>query len=129
MSAGVSAGSKKFVRAHRISWEIANGPVPDGLFILHKCDNQGCVNPAHLYAGTQQQNVRDRAQRKRGKEHRQGGIANDNAKLSEDDVMAIRVLRKKGVGQTGIGRMFGVSQAQISKIENGKAWQSLRDEG
>jgi hypothetical protein len=125
MSAGVFYGAKKFVKAHRVSWEIANGPVPDGLNILHKCDNQGCVNPAHLYAGTQQQNVRDRAVRRRGKEHRQNGSANDNAKLTDAQIVAVRELRKAGQSQMDISRMFGMSQSQISKILNGKAWAHL----
>ena len=109
-------GKQKFVRAHRLSWEIANGPVPDGLNILHKCDNQGCVNPAHLYAGTQQRNVQDRADRKRGREQRQWGADNTNAKLSEQDVKFIRELCAGGKTQAAVAALFGVGQPQISRI-------------
>lgn len=50
-----------FIRAHRYAWYLANGPIPDGMVICHKCDNPGCVNPAHLFIGTQDQNNKDRA--------------------------------------------------------------------
>ena len=52
-------GGKRVDRAHRISWAIANGPIPEGAHILHHCDNRPCVNPAHLFIGTNQDNVND----------------------------------------------------------------------
>ncbi len=54
--------------AHRVAWQIANGHIPAGLLILHKCDNPSCVNPDHLYAGTQKDNVRDKLERYRSRE-------------------------------------------------------------
>jgi HNH endonuclease len=53
------------LRAHRVSYEHHIGPIPDGLFVLHNCDNPPCINPAHLYAGTAQKNIDDKVARDR----------------------------------------------------------------
>jgi hypothetical protein len=62
-------GGGKYVRAHRFAYELANGPIPSGLLVLHSCDNQRCVNPAHLRAGTQGENAREAVERGRMRPH------------------------------------------------------------
>lgn len=114
-------GRPRWVKAHRLSWEIAHGePVPEGRQVLHHCDNPPCVNPAHLYVGGYAENMRDRAVRDRGKEQR--GSSNTNAKVSDADVAAIRETIKTGRSQAEVGRMFGLSQPQVSRIVRGVSW-------
>lgn len=59
----IADGFNSSIFAHRASWEICNGPIPEGKFVLHKCDNKLCVNPNHLYIGTQRNNMEDRRKR------------------------------------------------------------------
>lgn len=118
---------RRTVKAHRLSWELAAGhPVPDGLFVLHHCDNPPCVNPAHLYVGTKAQNARDRAVRRRGKEQHQNGEANDNAKLTEAKVRAIfHAVHADGATQDAVAQYFGVSQVTVHRIVHRKTWRHL----
>lgn len=121
-------GTSQFVKAHRLSWELAHGePVPDGRYVLHGCDNPPCVNPAHLRVGTGAENTADRAERRRGKEHRQHGEANDNAKLTEDDVRAIiaELQRLPRRSQASIAEQFGIKQPQVSRIMRRVNWAHL----
>lgn len=131
MHAGPLYPDRRWIRAHRLSWEIAHGePVPAGRDVLHHCNNPPCCNPAHLYVGSTQDNAHDRADRKRGKEHRQQGEANDNAKLTEADVrMIIKELQRlPRRSQASIAAQFGVKQQQISRIMRRQSWAHLWDE-
>jgi HNH endonuclease len=112
-------------RAHRVSWEMHNGrPVPEGLFVLHHCDNPPCVNPAHLYVGTKVDNARDRIVRGRSRHY--GAEANPNAKLVEADVRTIIAAVAGGETQTAVAKRYGISQAHVSEIVRGKSWAGLR---
>lgn len=116
---GRSRGNNR-VGAHRIAYELAKGEIPAGLHVLHSCDNRRCCNPAHLRVGTNLDNVADRAARKRGREHRQSGEANANAKLTDAQVEEIRRAATGARGeQTALARKYGVKQAQIWRILNG----------
>jgi predicted XRE-type DNA-binding protein len=117
-------GNKRFVRAHRLSWEIHNGAsVPKGLCVLHHCDNPPCVNPAHLYVGDRADNARDRAERNRGKQ--QHGETNDNAKLTEAQVREIDELVKGGATQMEVAARFGIKQPQVSRIIRRETWREI----
>jgi predicted XRE-type DNA-binding protein len=119
---------QRWVKAHRLSWEMHNGEeLPADACVLHTCDNPGCVHPGHLYVGTRKDNAQDRAERKRGKEHRQQGENNDNAKLTEAQVRAIigELQKLPRRSQTSIATEFGVNQQQVSRIMHRKNWAHL----
>lgn len=112
---GVLPGDKKNTRAHRLSYEIHNGEIPDGLFVCHKCDNPGCVNPDHLFTGTAKDNNRDALMKGRNFI----GEKNGNAKLSYENVKEI--LSSELNGQQ-LADKFGVTRATINAIRRGETW-------
>lgn len=102
--------------AHRVSWELNRGAIPDGLYVLHRCDNRKCVNPNHLFLGTFHQNMADMMAKKR----QPAGMRNAHARLTDD---SIRVIRSSSLKQAELAAMFGVSQPTISEIRAGKIWR------
>lgn len=110
-------GGKDF-SAHRISWELYVGPVPDGLCVLHKCDTPACVNPAHLFLGTQADNVRDMISK--GRDYDKSGHGNPRAKLTPQQVMEIRGMPRRN--QAEIGQVYGIAQSSVSRIQRGKVY-------
>jgi len=76
--------------AHRVSWELHFGTIPEGLWVLHECDNPPCVRPDHLFLGTQLDNINDMLFKKRGRNGSSVGVLHGRAKLSESEVYAIR---------------------------------------
>ena len=114
----------KRVRAHRVAWELDNGiPVPPGLDVLHRCDTPPCCNPAHLFLGTQAENLADRDRKGRAVYRR--GTNNGSARLSEGDVRQIRNLAKNGVQQKDIAARFDIAQATVSLIVGRKTWRHI----
>lgn len=101
--------------AHRVSWIIFNGEIPNKLWVLHKCDNPKCVNPKHLFLGTSQDNVDDR-----NKKNRQAsGDKVGTSKLSKEEVSEIKRLHSTGnYTQKELSEIYGVSGANISYIIN-----------
>lgn len=112
----------KLVRAHRLSYEIHNGPIPEGMVIRHSCDNPACTNPRHLAVGTYRQNIQDAMERNRVRAHGRHGMA----KLTEDAVTAIRSMRSAGATLRAIAAEFHISSGHVSNIVQGKAWRSGR---
>lgn len=111
--------------AHRVAWRLANGPIPDGHFVLHNCDNPPCCNPAHLYTGTQKQNIADIYSRGRQSKWNRRGEANSFAKLTDDAVREIRRLSAAGLKPTEIGRRYGVERTSIKNVLAGRTWKHV----
>lgn len=118
--------NKSMQQAHRVAWTLVVGPIPTGLCILHRCDNPRCVNPDHLFLGTQRDNIRDMDQKdRRNVERRIWGEKHHSAKLTDRQVIQIRNLSKQsGFNQHHAARQFGVSQSVISMIVNHKRRKS-----
>ncbi len=107
-------------QAHRFAYEMENGPIPEGMYVLHSCDNPGCVNPEHLRVGSQKENMDDR--RVRGRDADRRGERNGGAKLTDSAVVEIRRLYKEGEMQKDLAERFGVANQLISRIVNRKCW-------
>ncbi|HZV74586.1 MAG TPA: HNH endonuclease [Conexibacter sp.] len=130
--AGYGQGTRHrtIFRAHRASWEIHHGPIPYGLNACHNCDNPPCVNPAHLFLGTQQDNVHDMLAKGRDRLHFResppAGESNANAKLTADKVREIRTLYAAGGWRhADLAERFGISRALVSFITSGRAWRHV----
>ncbi len=108
-------------QAHRVSWKLHFGVIPEGMLVLHKCDNRICVNPNHLEIGTQSKNITDAIKRKRVFPPVFRGEKHPRAKLTTEEVKQIR--SSKGKTQRELAKMYGVSRHHINKIVNNKMWK------
>ncbi len=108
-------------RAHRLAYTLAVGEIPDGLYVLHACDNRLCCNPEHLYVGDHTQNMDDMLARGRSA----AGERHQAAKLRAADIPHIRTLRESGLSTSQLAPMFGVHQRTIQRIVERKLWQCV----
>ena len=113
-----SSELKRHERAHRMVYEILNSPIPVGLHLLHRCDNPYCVNPDHMFVGTNAENMADRD----AKGRQASGARNGNARLTEDK--ARQILLAPGT-ITEIARQFGISRTNVRDIKTRRIWKNL----
>jgi hypothetical protein len=128
------------IHASRASWIIHNGPLPDGLFALHTCDNKPCVNPAHLYAGTKRDNARDASERGQLRNNGQNtireaalgirrfgpprrGVDSPDAKLTQEAVDDIRASWPR-ISQPKLATKYGVTQSAIWRVIHGHSYKA-----
>jgi len=115
-------GSTRNIMAHRVAYELECGPVPDGLFVLHRCDNPPCVRISHLFLGTKADNIADMDAKGRRVNAQLKGAQHPSAILTETDVMAIRDSRDQGVD---LANRYGVTQTTICDIKKRRSWRNV----
>lgn len=113
--------------AHRVSWTLTNGRIPDGSQVLHHCDTPSCVNPGHLYVGTNADNMRDKVDRGRSSWPRpeRRGEGHPLAKLTSEQVAVIRTEPFVFGSGKELAERYGVSRALITRIRKGQLWQHV----
>lgn len=107
----------KVLNAHRVSWMITHGDIPPGYEVCHSCDNPPCVNPAHLYLGTHQQNMLDMSNKGRSRQ----------TKLTPEQIRIIRTLRASGYSLKSISSRFSISDGLVSMIAHRVIWRGIKD--
>lgn len=110
----------RHVLAHRMSFLLSGGVIPSDLFVLHRCDNPPCCNPKHLFIGTNADNVLDRDNKNR----QPRGELIGNSKLSNQKVVALKMLRSFGWRYGTLSVFFGISHNQVYRICRGKSRQN-----
>lgn len=113
--------NRTFVSAHRFSWELHHGPIPDGLCVIHTCDNPPCSNPEHLRLGTVRENTWDAA-RKRRLSH---GKDRPAAKLTDAAVLDIRARYRAGETQQAIADRYSVTRPCIGYVVRRETWTHI----
>jgi hypothetical protein len=112
----------RLISAHRYTWEEYNGKIPKGLHVLHECDNPPCVNPKHLFLGTNADNVADRV----AKNRQAKGETHAFAVLTEKDITDIIKMYVNGAKQKEIANSYKIDQGHVSSIVNRKKWKHVK---
>lgn len=107
----------KHLRAHRVSYELHIGEIEDGMSVCHTCDNPSCVNPEHLFAGTNRENMIDMVHKNRG----------PRQKLTTKDIIDIRAMLADGYGAEDIAVKYSVHPYTIRRIRNGRRWGHVNE--
>lgn len=107
--------------AHRVSYELTYGDIPSGMEVCHTCDNRACVNPNHLFLGTQADNMKDM----KSKNRQTGGIKNPRAKLTEESVREMRRLYSEGMSYKELAKKFSICWASVHNVVARRTWVGL----
>lgn len=124
----IQGGRKQTKKAHRLAYELHIGPIPNGMFVCHKCDNPSCIEPLHLFLGTAADNNADKMAKGRykpgGKPH--PGSKNGRAKLDEQQVVSIRhLVQAYGIPAALIASSLDLSASAIQSAVRGSSWRTV----
>jgi len=122
----ISLGAKELGAegAHRVSWKLANNKeIPQGWYVMHKCDNPSCVNPNHLTIGTAKENTQDMIRKGRKITVAPLGEENGKSLLNAEKVLLIRA---SNLNHTALGRLLGVSPNCIRGVRTGRTWSHIK---
>ena len=109
-------------RANRASWLIHKGKIPGGIYVLHRCDNRACVNPEHLFLGTNDENMADMVKKGRARK----GENHPKAKLTKEQVIEIRKLNIQGFKKFEIAKMLSIRRKNVSNVILGTVWRHVQ---
>jgi hypothetical protein len=119
---GVITVEGRSASAHRVSYELAYGPIPPGMSVLHRCDNRACCNPGHMFLGLQADNMHDMADKGRAI----SGCAHHSAKLNTEQVIEIRSsYARGGVSMHQLATRFGITVETIHGIIHRRYWKHV----
>jgi hypothetical protein len=117
--------SGKQMAAHRAAWELTYGPIPDGLCVLHHCDNRACVKPTHLWLGTKKDNALDMTIK--GRNFLAFGATNGRTILTDHEVRTLKRMYASGkYSANKLARIFVVSRRTVQNILTGKIWKHVK---
>jgi hypothetical protein len=114
------SSQRKSIRAPRAAWELAFGPIAEGLHVCHSCDNPGCVNVDHLWLGTNQMNTQDKMDK--GRHVTQKGMEHHQAKLTDEQILDMRASDDT---QEVLGERYGVKARYVGKITRREIWKHI----
>lgn len=121
---GGSKGASKNHYAHRVSYEIHHGPIPDGMVVMHTCDNPECCNPSHLRTGTYKQNSEDMVSK--GRASKGPGFVGELHPRSKLSASCVRAIRKSEEPSSVLAKKFAVSRSCVGSIRSGKNWSHVK---
>lgn len=110
--------------AHRVMYALEVGPIPEGMLVCHTCDNRPCINPAHLFLGTDRDNYNDMVSK--GRNVVPLGTANGHATITECEVLKIREMLNRGLPPAAVARTMKISKHIVCGIHRGKNWKHVR---
>lgn len=122
--ARISFGREKELQAHRASWMIHNGPIPEGMFVCHTCDVRDCTAPHHLFMGDHDINMLDMKKKKRN--FIPIGEKSSRTKLTDDKVREIKIHLKNGISRKEVAEKYNVNEWVIRHIDSGTNWKHIK---